>query len=469
MVKEVQGLEIGNRSTAGQHNAVIARLLVPIIALLLVWPSHVRSSSDDAYSWPPRQAFYAGTFFDVAESAGTSLENYLVRPVTGDSRTFNGNELSGVVRAFLKSQPHLTRNINLAVSNSTKGNPVAFFVSRAYHQQHVMTPEGRRIYFTWPSITVHMDVFTDEAAFENVRRFETLYSDLQIRTQPIKTMKPLSSTKLQQEYTELLHQAVGALLERAAQGPTWRRGFTEALFKVEKFYPPKQMSSEYKLVAYGGDQHSSRTRSANTFGREVLFQLNAQLNNVLRKEGLTQIGIIPPDSPWTKGKIIRLLERRPGLGFLNSTGLSTPDLHALGARKLLVAWAGDELRREKVDRVREIGLFKSMLAAAIYDVETGGKLGGKQPDCLPDSKLKTLGHATFQFRDVQGLPPNRRVFTKGVRLASQDLAAKLVGYMKLIAQRESGADSSCSVDPPVKPQYSSPKPIEDVVYEDERG
>jgi hypothetical protein len=436
--------------------------VVALLALSAIWPNTAKPNTGDTYSWPPEQSFYVGTFFDTRKSKGTSLEKFLVRPLTGSKHVPKGNELSGVVRDFLKTKGHLTGPLNLAVSRSTKGNPVAFFVNYASHQQYTTTTEGLNYVFTWLSVAVHMDVFTDESAFENVRRFETLYSDLQIHTTPYKTSKPFTDKKFKQAYSALLKQAIKALLDRAKTTTIWRRGFTKALFKIDKFYPPKNMSPEYKLLAHGISSNASQTKRDNRYNEEILFQLNSQINNIIRKQNLTNIGIIPPDSPWTKGKIIRLLERRPGMEFLRGNKISSPDLHSLGARKILAAWAGDKTRR--VQNSSGLSLFKTMLGAAIYDLDAGGKLGAKQPACMPPTEQKIIATYTYQFPDSNELPNIRRRFKKGVRITSNELALQLVEYMELIADGAGSNGVPCEIRTLPRPTYTAGPDVEEVQY-----
>jgi len=414
-----------------------------------------------------QKTFFVGAFFDPAANRDGQLVKYLVRPQAAGASRLRGNELSNVARDALGQEREFLKATNLVLSGSTGGNPVAIYVSRAQHQEFHQSISGLEVHYTWISVTVHLDIFTDEAAFENSKRFESLYSQLQMVNQPIRTEVPLSDSRLQQEYVALFKQAIRELVKRAVDELKWSRSRADAVFQVAKFLPPSKPSIGYNSLLSGaissaGLSVNERTlkREKRRLERELKYSMNTFITMRLREKQIDNLALMPPESPWSDSKIVKLLEDRPGMSFMAGKVLSNIDVAAMDGYRIYGLWAGEGTEELERNKSQALMLYVPLIAGAVYAVGADGKLTGSRPLCLKDKKArKQIGRRGIQYREVVGLPMNRVVFIQAFRSSVEVLAERLVELMVLTAAENLGAEKECSL--PRAPKAKAPILLEE--------
>jgi hypothetical protein len=409
------------------------------------------------------QTFFAGAFFDPAVSGQSQLVKYLVTPQINDGSAPQGNELSILARDALRQEKAFLQATNHRLSGSTDGNPIAIYLSRAQHQTFIQSGSNVSVHYTWISVTVHLDIFTDEAAFENSKRFESLYSQLQMVNQPIRTEGPLSHSRLEREYRELFIQAVRELARRSAEDLEWSRSRADAVFQIAKFLPPRKPSVGYDSLLENAINSEGLTvnkqsikREQLRLQRELMHSMHTFVTARLREKKIDDLAMIPPESPWSDSKVIKLLERRPGMSFMAGKVLSNIDVAAMNGYRIYGLWAGDGTQELERNNSQALILYVPLIAGAVYGVDTNGKLTGSRPLCLKDKKArKPIGRRGIQYRQVVGLPMNRVVFIQAFRASAEVLAERLVELMVLTAGEISGKTEEC--DLPQAPNIAAPE------------
>jgi len=419
------------------------------------------------------KTFFVGAFFDPALNAQSQLIKYLVSPQINDGSAPQGNELSNLARDALRQETAFLKATNHVLTGSTDGNPIAVYMSRAQHQTFNITRSIKSVHYTWISVTVHLDIFTDEAVFENSKRFESLYSRFQMVNQVIKTSGPLSDTRLEREYAELFIQAVRKLARQSAENLEWSRSRADAVFQIAKFLPPRKPSVGYDSLLENAINSQAMTvndeskkREHIRLQRELMYSMHAFVTARLREKKIDNLAMLPPESPWNDSKIIKLLENRPGMSFMAGKVLSTIDVANMDGYRIYGLWAGEGTQELERNKHQALMLFVPMIAGAIYGVDTNGKLTGSRPLCLTDKKArKPVGRRGIQYREVLGLPMNRVVFIQAFRASAEVLAERLVELMVLTAREASGKSEECHL--PQAPIIAPPETKHEIYSDDE--
>lgn len=385
------------------------------------------------------QTFFAGAFFDPNASSQSHLIEYLVSPnVKSTGRPWRGNELTPIVAEVFRAGSPLLSAAHLDLSGAPQGNPVALYVSRAQHETVTISFPEHTAYNTVVAVAVALDVFTDQAAFRSTRRFESLYSRLQVVEQPLLTDAPLDDAQLQQLYIRTFRDAVAEVAARAAEDLRSERARSAAVFQIDRFTLPKELPSELdQLVeaALTADHRSAdaqeRQRELARLTREVQHTLHQFVLAELRRRGVADVALLSPPSPWANAYVLSALKDRLG-PFDGSLILSIIDVGAMNgytvtAGLLRTSTVTTEERRGMASRV-----FAAQMAARIFRPHGDGAGSDIMPASMSDLAAKTAqgsgGEGYLELAELHRRT-TREIALTAIRRASQDLAPKLVDLM----------------------------------------
>ena len=400
-----------------------------------------------------RQTFFAGAFFDPKASPSSHLIRYLVAPNAGATtgpchslvppaekkarETWHGNELTARACEILGAGSPLLGVAHLTLTGAQEGNPVALYVSRAQHESVRINFPGHTAYHTVVSIAVALDAFTDHAAFRSTRRFESLYSRLEVVEQPIMTDAPLDDAALVDQYRRTFHDAVVEVASRAAEDLSATPARSSAVFQLDHFALPKALPSGLDQLVEAAIDADGRTGEGRLRQREV-ERLRAEFQHTvhqfvvaeIHRRGLSDIAVLSPPSPWTDAYVLRLLLDRIG-GYDDSDVLSKIDVTAMNGYTITAAMVRAGTVTKSESRGVASRVFTAEIAARIFRPHDGAA-----PEMMPvstrDSAAKTAtGFGGEGYVDVAEIerPATRELALSAMRRASQDLAPKLVDLM----------------------------------------
>jgi hypothetical protein len=272
--------------------------------------------------------FFAGCFYDTAMSESSMAAKHLIAPVrqsAGLDRS--GAELSPMVRDIVVGQKDFGRAA--ALNERDEGNPVAVSLTRAQHEVvTVATPGLPTEYLTIISVSAALDVMTDQAAFRNSARFESVYCNMIVVNQVVQARSRLSDAELAAAYRRVFVAAVEELLGRAAKTLRDKRERASAVFQVKNMVLPEPLPPDLEHLVAGAVEASAdvggdaRASEIVKLGREIRHVYSLMILDALDKAKVTNVAILPPDSPWSEGRVLRLLQQRLGM---RSEILSQPD------------------------------------------------------------------------------------------------------------------------------------------------
>jgi hypothetical protein len=342
------------------------------------------------------------------------------------------------VRDILANEPSLLGAARLGLAGTNDGNPLALYVSRAQHEWVRINFPGRTAYHTVVSIAVALDIFTDEAALRNTRRFESLYSRLQIVEQPTLTDAPLSESELVDLYRRTFHDAVVEVARRTADDLAARRTRAAAVFQVDRFVLPRDLPpglDQLIEAALTADDVRSdpqrRQREIDRLRAEFQHTVHQFVVAELRRRGITDIALLSPPSPWTDAYVLALLRERlpdqegPGI-------LSTIDVTAMNGYTVTAAMVRAATVTKSETRGIASRAFTAEIAARVFRPHANGAPPELVPASLTDQAAKTaVGFGGEGYADVAEIqrPTTRELALSAIRRASQDLAPKLVDLM----------------------------------------
>ena len=103
----------------------------------------------------------------------------------------------------------------------------------------MLTPGLPAEYLTTISVSAALDVMTDQAAFRNQKRFESIYSNMVIVNQVIHGRNRVSDADLAKHYASTFDAAVKELLQRATKSMRDNRDRASAVFQVTQMRATK--------------------------------------------------------------------------------------------------------------------------------------------------------------------------------------------------------------------------------------
>jgi hypothetical protein len=390
------------------------------------------------------QTVFAGAFFDPKASPSSHLIEYLVAPnAKPTGRPWHGNELTPLVAEVLHQSSPFVNAAHLDFSNAARANPVALYVSRAQHETVTMRFPDHTAYNTVVSVAVALDIFTDRAASRGTRRFESLYSRLQIVEQPLLTDAPLRDPELKELYRRTLRDAVDEVAARAAEDLTSARVRAKAVFQIDRFTLPRELPRELDQLVEAALNADGRPNDAQEQQRE-LQRLSAEFQHTvhqfvvseMRRRGLSDIAVLPPPSPWVDAYVLSPLRGQPspfdGSEILSRINVTEMNGYTVTTGIVQASTVTTEERRGMASRV-----FAAKMAARIFRPRANGRESDIMPASLADLTAKTaLGSGGEGYLDIVEFqrPTTREIALTAIRRASQDLAPRLVDLMVRTAQ-----------------------------------
>lgn len=274
------------------------------------------------------KTFFAGCYYDTAVSNASMLSRYLISPIrTNMNLTQDGAELTPFVVNILDQRKDFSAATGLNQNN--EGNPIAISVTRAQHEIiTVLTPGLPPEYLTTISVSAAFDVMTDQAAFRNQSRFESIYSNMIIVNQVIHGRNKVGDADLVKYYQMTFKAAIDELLERAIKSMKDNRERASAVFQVKNMVLPQQLPPDLEaLIASGieasADQNANaRDEELKKLTREIKHIYSLMIMDALNKAKITNMAILPPESPWAEARVLSRLKERLRI---NAEILTQPD------------------------------------------------------------------------------------------------------------------------------------------------
>lgn len=272
--------------------------------------------------------FLAGCYYDTGMSDNSLMSRYLVAPIrTGMGLTQDGAEMTPMVRGIVERKKDFA---NIAGLTEAEGNPIAISVTRAQHEViSVLTPGLPAEYLTTISVSAALDVMTDQAAFRNQKRFESIYSNLIIVNQVIHGRNRVSEADLAKYYASTFQAAVEELLERAAKSMRDKRDLASAVFQVNNMVLPNPLPLDLEALIVSGVEASAdknpdaRNEELKKLTRELKHIYSLMILDALDKAKITNVAILPPESPWAESRVLSRLKDR--IGIPTTEILTQPD------------------------------------------------------------------------------------------------------------------------------------------------
>lgn len=395
---------------------------------LIAMPSLIR-----AQALP--QHFFVGCFYDTAQSERSMAEQFLIAPIRRDAPdpTRTGSELTAFVRDIVLGEKDFCSTMNLSTSGDV-GNPIALALTRAQHEVvTIATPGLPTEYITKISVTVSLDIMTDQAAFRNKNQFETIYCTMVVTYQPVQTRNPLSNDDLQKYYKIAFTGAMKEVLARTAKQMKDQRQSSSAVFQVKNMVLPDPLPLELDQLITGGmdalgeSSKDARDLEIRKLSREIQHIYTFMIKDQLTLQKMNDIVILPPTSPWTEGHVLSLLKARLGI---SADILSEPDATKVNGFEIRAGITQQTKSKSGVYRqinvsmgsriVRKIGDQLTHVPASISDPQKKVAVGAGASDPYPE------------FYDMKrGV--TRDVTMSAIRSAAKTTAVALVPLIKKVA------------------------------------
>jgi hypothetical protein len=417
---------------------------------ILVTPISSVTPADAADTWELQQAFFAGTYFDPFAPAARYLAQFLIQPVLRTARRpqprepLKGSELNPVVKPLIERDAKLRRLLRLTSMDSDQGNPIAIYISRAQHDsfRFQSSPTTPPLYVTVVSLALSLDIFTDQAAYEQSRRFQSLFSHLMVFERRIELATPPSEQDLADHYKETLFEALGRLAARIEPQLRFDRTRMAAAFQVERFNLPSDLSPQMRAILLDAVPNGGRAvdqvpteEQRRVVQRELAHLLNYAIVDELNRRSVSNIVMLPPLSVWSDSRILSLLKTRRGVPSDISV-LNEIDVTQVNGYKIVAAAVRDT---EVAASTRDYATSK------IYGVQLAARIMRPRPGAAPlhvpsgiaDPARKTvLASAGQTFIELTDAPRSsrREVVLDAFRRAAQEAAPNLVSLMMMTAQ-----------------------------------
>jgi hypothetical protein len=344
-----------------------------------------------------------------------------------------------MVVELLRDDPRLQDAAHMSLSGDA-GNPIALYVARAQHDtRRFQSAEDAPVYYrTVVSIVVSLDIFTDEAAWESAKRFESIFSELLVHEIARQTNDPLTEDQLKATYKEAFQEGIKELVGRAIERLEWQRQRASAVFKVTRLMFPKVPSAELDAIIHDGlrsagipETADAISREKKAITREFSHLFNQFIIRELRARGIDDLAMLPPESPWTDSKILSLLRGRPGVSGevevvsqIDTAKVNGYEIFGVLTKTVNTVHATEGLVTSK--------LFGAQFASRVYRPSQDGAKHKHVPSGIADAKTKTaLGLGGLAYLEIDGQERSslRPVVFDAIRAAIQEAAPRTVELM----------------------------------------
>jgi hypothetical protein len=390
-----------------------------------------------------KKTFFAGTYFNPTATASSQMISYLVAPFANAPPTevVRGGHIDALSRS---TKDLLTRDGRLQAAlnirwDDDQGSPVAIYLARAQHDVYTFQPSPSRppLVETVVCIALSLDVFTDQAAWSSARRFETLFSNMLAFEYRLETNAPLGSDALTRMYQDAYREALARLIGLVSSQVRSERALATAAFRVSDFKLPAQLSPKLSslladgLAASGIAADGPALDSERRLLRlELMHMLNQSIMHELQERHVKDVVMLPPQSPWTDGRVLYLLKTRKWAPSDIALTTTTADAGVIGY-DIIGAELGDtDLVKAASDGV-ESRVYGLRVGARIMRTPPGGA-AYQVPSGIADPVRKTaVGTAGQPYIEIASATRSsrREVVLDAFRAASADLAKSTADLM----------------------------------------
>ena len=312
----------------------------------LAMPSVIRAQTSS-----PKH-FFAGCYYDTAVADASLMSRFLIAPWrqdlkqkrNGDEVAKDGAELTPFVSDVLEGRKDFVNAAGLTNSSDPGVNPIAISLTRAQHEIiTVLTPGLPPEYLTIISVSAGFDVMTDQAAFRNQNRFESVYSNMIVVNQAIHGRNKVTDADLVRYYRSTFKAAVDELLERAMKAMRDKRERANAVFQVKNMVLPTPIPEDLEglitngMAASADANANAREEEIKKLTREFKHIFSLMIKDALDKAKVTNVAILPPESPWAEGRVLSRLKERLGI---QAEILSQPDASRMNGFEIRAGIAG---------------------------------------------------------------------------------------------------------------------------------
>ena len=404
----------------------IIRAAVPAFASLAC-PSIIRAQTSAS------KHFFAGCYYDTGMSENSLMSKHLIAPIrNGMGLTQDGAEMTPLVRGIVEGNKGFA---NIAGLTDSEGNPVAISVTRAQHEViSVLTPGLPAEYLTTISVSAALDVMTDQAAFRNQKRFESIYSNLIIVNQVIHGRNRVSDADLAKHYASTFRAAVEELLERAAKSLRDKRDRASAVFQVNNMVLPNPLPLDLEALIVSGVEASAdknpdaRAEELKKLTRELKHIYSLMILDALDKAKINNVAILPPESPWAESRVLSRLKDR--IGIPTTEILTQPDATRMNGYEIRAGVTG--LSRERAGSTSQINVA---MGSRIVRRKSGDQVEHMPLSIADPVKKVAVAAGSGAFIEM---PSFKRGVTRDITMtayrdAARSTAIALVPFLKATA------------------------------------
>ncbi len=346
--------------------------------------------------------------------------------------TQDGAEMTPFVRDVIDQRKDFASAAGL--NENGEGNPIAISVTRAQHELiTVLTPGLPPEYLTTISVSAAFDVMTDQAAFRNQNRFESIYSNMIIVNQVIHGRNKVNDAELTKYYQMTFKAAIDELIERAIKSMKDNRDRASAVFQVKNMVLPQQLPQDLEaLIASGveasADQNTNaREEELKKLTREIKHIYSLMIMDALAKAKLTNIAILPPESPWAEARVLSRLKERLRI---NAEILTQPDATRMNGFEIRAGIT--DAARTKAGSTSQVNVT---MGSRIVRVNASGSAEHMPASVKDPMKKVAVNTGARSFVDSQSFKRGvtRDITMAAIRDAAAGTAQNLVPHIKATA------------------------------------
>jgi hypothetical protein len=364
-----------------------------------------------------------------------------------------------VLKLPLNDSSALAKNMN-----DSRGLVVAVYVSRAQVEEVRYRAEGvRDDYMTTLSLAISLDIFKRTRLRGSAGRIDPIYSRLLVGDTVIPSKgSSLSEGKINSNFEKLLIRTFHDLVEEVKREVTILKTSSRniaGLFQIQGFKTPKSKKIRTKAPEIHQLIQTAATGSISEDEAKDMFQLELQhtfhqfLSKELRKRGVSDFALLPPQSAWIGKSIGTELTSRLSNSKTTFTQIGAKtDIDATGMGLSDATYKGYSIKLFLLKSATLLAKKDSLWETKIFAIKIGGRIfmprkGDKKPCILPlsikSNKNKTaMVTGSQEYTNVVGLhrPTTRDIVMHSVRKGSKAIAQSIVNLMEKTVKEKDAAD-----------------------------
>jgi hypothetical protein len=388
--------------------------------------------------------FYAGCFHDTGSGSQSQIRRYLIEPERRrraiPPATPPGADMSAAVRELLIARQGELAAVGLNLKEKV-GQALVFGVARAQHEvATVRAPGVPDEYLIVVSITVSLDVLTDQAAWSNAKRFEVIYATMQVVDQTIQQRTPPSDAELEQAYLRVFLSAADGAVDQFREDAGIDRAKAAAVFQVRKLGLADPIQDILAPLLDGAIKADGETSGAEAMkaererlSREVMHITTTFLRRAVSASGHTELAIMPAPSSWTRSRVLRVLQQRLGYGTDIPSEPDPTKMNGYTINAGILSAKPTVMQEESFGRVIQLN---AQLGSQILRVRPRAE-PVQVPSSITDPKARfAQGFGFRTYNDVVGITKSatRDVMMGSIRDAAKDMAEPLIALMTQVAK-----------------------------------